>query len=296
MEFVKSDFKKKNVFQTKESKYELDVLSSHLNVMEKHIAKLVKELKETNKELQTFIYRASHDLKNPVSSIQGLVNVAKIDVRDTKALEYFSMIDSSCYRLNNIIEELALINLIKEGAIEKNRVEIKDLIYKTISSFKSIKNLDNIIFSTEFNLLTKLYSDERLLKIILSNLIENSIKHSKNSAYSYIRIRVSQDAPEMVRIDIEDNGVGIAKDIQENIFDMFFRSTHLANSTGLGLYIVQNALKRLNGAIKLESVEGEGTLFSVFLPNSIIPKKIAERVSQNEKLVAVHTQFALNYV
>lgn len=297
LKFIKSDFTKKNIFPVKSSKYEIDILSTHLNIMEKHISKLMIELKETNSELQTFIYRASHDLKSPVSSIQGLVNVAKLEISDPNTLKYFSMIDSSCFKLYSIIEELALINVIKKGEIENGEVNIQDLIYKTIAGFKSTKDVDNIIFSAEFIIRSQLYSDARLLKIILFNLIENSVKYSKNvPGFSFIKIRVTQDVSEMIRIDIEDNGVGIKKEVQENIFEMFFRDTNLANSSGLGLYIVQNALKRLKGAIKLQSEEGCGTTFSVYLPNTVRLKKIAERVVQNEQLVAVHSQLTLNYV
>ncbi len=297
VKFINSDFTKKNIFPVKSSKYEIDILSTQLNIMEKHISKLMIELKETNTELQTFIYRASHDLKSPVSSIQGLVNVAKFDTLDSNTLEYFSMIDSSCFKLYSIIEELALINVIKKGEIENREVNIQDLIFKTIAGFKSTNDLDNIIFSAEFIIKSQLYSDERLLRIIVYNLIENSIKYSKNvPGFSFIKIRVTQDVSEMIRIDIEDNGVGIKKDVQQNIFDMFFRDTNLANSSGLGLYIVQNSLKRLKGAIKLQSEEGCGTTFSVYLPNAVRLKKIAERVVQNEQLVAAHSQLALNYV
>jgi signal transduction histidine kinase len=296
IDYVKSDFTKGNLFPYSESKYEINILSSNLNIMEKHISRQMVEQKETNKELQTFIYRASHDLKGPLASIHGLTTLVRMDQTEDELLKNLELIDASCYRLSNIVEELSLINTIKEGTLEFNAIKINELVAKVIKSFKVSDSIEHLVFSTEFDLKTSVYSDERLLKIILCNLIEYRIQNSNlNSGYQYIKIRVSQETEDMTRIDIEDNGVGIKKETQEKIFEMFFRDTLLANASGLGLHLVKNSVKRLQGAVKLSSDKTNGTLISVFLPNNVELKKIEERLIYQEKKKVQNAELTLNY-
>jgi signal transduction histidine kinase len=113
------------------------------------------------------------------------------------------------------------------------------------------------------------YSDASFLRTIFQNTIENAIKYAKPPGYDcFVNIEV-KDTPKGIIFKVEDNGIGIPKVLQPKIFDMFFRGTQFAKGSGLGLFIVNSAVKRLGGQIIVESEENIGTTFWVKLPTGL---------------------------
>lgn len=114
-----------------------------------------------------------------------------------------------------------------------------------------------------------LTTDIARLRVVLHNLIGNALKYcdpQKESQEIAIRVVAHEDA---TCIEIEDNGVGIAPEHQDKIFDMFYRASEQSNGSGLGLYIVRETLARLNGSIQLKSALGQGSTFTLWLPNHL---------------------------
>jgi len=229
--------------------------------------KAESKLKETNTELETFLYKASHDLKGPLSSMYGLINIANEETKDPLVKKYLDLIGTSVNKLDNILEELMQITIIKQGKIQKEPVKINSVIKDTLQTFESYEGFDEINIKIDNRLKSPINSDSGLLKTILRNLIENAIKYRRDDANNpFVNISVNKNLENMI-VEIADNGKGIPKKYQQQIFDMFFRATESSKGSGLGLYIVKNAVEKLGGTIKIKSQPKIGTTFTVSLPN-----------------------------
>jgi len=224
------------------------------------------ELKTRNKELDAFVYKASHDLRSPLASTLGLINLGRNEVMDEQALVILDLIHQSMYKLDGILEDLTQVTIVKQGALEMKPIKATPLIHDIIHSFEAYPQFEKIDFQTKNKLKKPIIGDIRLLKTILRNIVENAVKYSKpNSKRSYIVIKAESNGSNVI-ISVADNGMGIPKKYQKDIYDMFFRATEVSKGSGLGLYIVKNAVDKLGGSIELTSKEKKGTTFKIYLP------------------------------
>lgn len=234
------------------------------NITDRKITEL--KLKDSNNELDAFVYKASHDLKGPLASIIGLTNIAKDEIRDERALEYFEMIRKSTSRLDTILLDLIDVTRINKATLESRPVKLPKLIDDVINSLKHQPQSEHIRFNVNLNGVDSFVSDSKLLTSIFQNLIGNSINyHDPNKDESFIEIN-AQQTPQGLTFQVMDNGLGIPKRLQSKVFEMFYRGNTRSKGSGLGLYIVKNSIEKLQGTCKLESEEGVGTIFSFHLP------------------------------
>jgi signal transduction histidine kinase len=139
-----------------------------------------------------------------------------------------------------------------------------------MDDLKYLPNSSKIQLLVEFSEKAEYYGDQLRVSIIFKSMMSNAIKYlNPSEEVSYLRfcIRVSSEQAEIV---IEDNGIGIEKQYQEKIFDMFFRGSGKADGSGLGLYITRQTVLKLQGSISVESAPGKGTRFLIILPNQPI--------------------------
>ncbi|MFZ6014040.1 MAG: sensor histidine kinase, partial [Bacteroidota bacterium] len=169
-------------------------------------------------------------------------------------------------RLNNIIRGLINLTKLNQADLPKEKIDFTKMIDDCIMSFHSLPNFSKLSFKKEIESDVEFYSEWTLLNAILQNLIENAIKYSQQQS-PYVRIVVKHE-PGWIIIEVEDNGQGIPNEHQPKIFEMFYRATHQANGTGLGLYILKRSIDRLNGSIEMKSEVGMGSTFTVKLPQS----------------------------
>ena len=224
------------------------------------------KLEEKIKELDTFIYRSSHDLKGPLASLQGLINVAKSEIKDSTSIQYFGLIERSVNHLDTLLMDLLNITRIAQGSLNLVNLNLAELIDSTIKSFDHLPEYDRILWEIDVDPSISVQLDKSLINNVIHNLIINSIKYyDKNKDQSQIKITL-KEKNEMIVLNIEDNGEGIPEDIQTHVFDMFFRGNTKSSGTGLGLYIVKNAIEKLGGQIKMQSKLDMGTKFSIQLP------------------------------
>ena len=227
--------------------------------------KQTKIIEDKNAELDAFFYRISHDLKGPISSLLGLSSLARKEVKDPNALEFIERQLVQTERLNAIITGLIRLTRLNHADIEKEKVDFDKLVDDCIASFKGVEKFSEITFHKNVQDGIHFESEWTLLNAILQNLIENAIKYSRSDS-PFVSIRVRQDQ-QSVSIEVEDNGQGIPEEHQPRIFEMFYRASHSATGTGLGLYILKRSVDRLNGTIRIESQVGAGSTFIVALPN-----------------------------
>jgi len=227
-----------------------------------------QELKRANYELDRFVYSTSHDLRAPLNSMLGLIEIAKEDTNEELMLNYFKMLQGSAKKLDGFICDI--LDYSRNSRMEVNYEEINfsELLKGVTENLKFIGDNNRMVeFKIEISGKTSGYSDKSRLTTILSNLISNAIRYQNSQIpdpFVSIKIETSQTETKIV---IQDNGIGIDKEVHAKIFDMFYRVSQESVGSGLGLYIVKEAVSKLNGDIKVQSEVGSGTTFSIKIPN-----------------------------
>jgi PAS domain S-box-containing protein len=247
---------------------------------EQRLAIREDQLKDKTEELNSFFYRTTHDLKGPVASIIGLAKLAKKEQDLMLMAQCLEKIETSAARLNEILLDFIKVMQIKERVTEVTPVNFYKMTDNIIQAIRYSTDRDIVNFKVWIEPNTLFHSDENLLDSILYNLVANAVNyrklHSDEDSFVHIQVRRFGNG---VLMKVSDNGIGIRKEIQGKIFNLFFRGTEDSKGTGLGLYILKNALAKLNGRIEIESEINQGTTFTVYLPDlkaMMPPEEIAE--------------------
>jgi signal transduction histidine kinase len=223
------------------------------------------ELQKINAELDRFVYSASHDLRAPLLSIQGLTTVAISESASEGDRKYFSLIHERIIKLDEFIKEIIEYSRNSRTELQVERFRTEELINRVIENLKYLKDAERISFFINSSV-PEIISDKGRVGIILTNIVANAIKyHNPRCEKQFVRISVEQEG-EQYLLKIEDNGMGIAEESQSRIFEMFFRATEKSSGSGLGLYIVKEIVQRLGGTVCVQSVLSKGTLFTVKIP------------------------------
>ncbi|BDD02526.1 PAS domain S-box protein [Aureibacter tunicatorum] len=224
------------------------------------------KLVEVNHDLETFMYKSSHNLKGPIASILGMVNVFKLDVEDDKSLQYISMLEESALTLNNTLEELVEVAKVKQDVNYIETISFENILNNCIKILEKKYAHENIEFQLENNQNNPLNSDAKLINKILMHILDNAIKFRSTRRSPSIFISINGNM-HYTYLSIKDNGNGIIEKFHDNIFDMFFRASEKSVGSGLGLYICKQAVKRIKGQISIHKSDETGTTMLVSLPN-----------------------------
>lgn len=221
-------------------------------------------LASANKELDLIAYSISHDLRAPINSMMGLLNLAQMENDPEMQKTYIDMLHRTLTKQEQFIKEVIAISKETKQVLRKEIVELNYLIEQVISSHKHMPAASGINFSTHIGV-HKVFTDPHRLEIILNNLVSNAIKyHDASKREKMIAIRTYSDN-DKIKIDVADNGTGIEAKDKAKIFEMYYMSKDRERGSGLGLYIVKEAINKLEGEIEVKSVKGEGSTFSVVL-------------------------------
>lgn len=229
-----------------------------------------RELTRINEELDRFVYSASHDLRAPLMSVKGLLNMIKVDPDKRNAEHYLDLIETSVNKLDNFI--LDIINYSRNSRMEviPKRIDFSALVQESIEGLKYMEGANEVRSETVLNVSSPFYSDYSRLLIVFNNLISNAVRYrAKWKVDSFLNIHITT-SPENAVVVFSDNGVGIAEEYKDNVFKMFFRANADSKGSGLGLYIVKGVLEKLEGSIDVESKVGVGTSFRIQIPNLLI--------------------------
>lgn len=224
-------------------------------------------LEKVNQELNRFVYSVSHDLRAPIASVLGLIKVSEIEVEDPVSKGLFQQIDQSTLKLdllvNNIIDYYK--NSRATGNVEL--INVNELVEDIINNL----HLDTV--SSGFDLekvidqKADFVGDAFRIRIILSHLISNAAKFKKPSqSKAKVKLRF-EITDSKVKIVVSDEGMGILNEHMEQIFKMFFKRKEEVAGSGLGLYVVKEALSKMGGQIDVKSTPNEGSDFRISFPN-----------------------------
>ncbi|MEZ4827179.1 MAG: HAMP domain-containing sensor histidine kinase [Bacteroidia bacterium] len=231
------------------------------------LKKVEEELKERNHQMDLFLYKATHDLKGPLTSVVGILNIAIQDCLQPEVKQYIEMALASTARLDNALLDLIHVTRLSKEQIRPETIDCNTLLSEVLQSINHMPERRNVECRTDVPMLLSVRSDRNSMLSILQNLITNAIKYRKEGDYAHVvSVSIFPDRAG-IRITVTDNGEGIRPEIREKIFSMFYRGNKKSKGTGLGLYIVKQSISKLGGTIDLESTYGHGSRFSVWLPN-----------------------------
>ncbi len=223
------------------------------------------ELLKLNGELDSFAYSVSHDLKAPLSSIQGLLNVARLE-KGENAMEYYSRIDTSVDKLDSFIKDIIDYSKNSRLEVKKEYVNVKSLIEGMCESLAYLNKEKEIAVEIGVDESLKILTDKTRFTFIANNLLTNAFRYAdftKSSPFISVSAKVTNGVFHLV---VADNGQGIKKELQVKVFDMFYRANEKSEGSGLGLYIVKESLAKLNGKITIDSDLDIGTTVNIEFP------------------------------
>jgi signal transduction histidine kinase len=255
---------------------------------EKALRKQNEELVKINKELDSFVYSVSHNLRAPLMSVLGLINLVQVENKKTEndgiLGDYFAMMQQSIHKLDDTLKEILDYSRNARSELNIEKVEFQRMVEDSFERMKYMDGSEKIQKSVIVHAKAPLYTDSYRLSVIINNLVSNAIKYRDVSkAESHIGIEATITNTTL-SIIFRDNGIGISDDYINKIFDMFFRATDRSEGAGLGLYIVKETVDKLLGDIKVESKVGEETVFTLTLPNM---KVVGVEKKVNNDLVKV---------
>lgn len=229
------------------------------------------ELKKTNDQLDHFVYSVSHDLRAPLSSMKGLVEITEEETAEPVTLEHMKLLLGSIGKLDHFILDVLDYCRSKRLEIKPERIDFKELIENISDNLRHMnsgnRNVDIKISITQYK---EFCSDKIGVGIVLNNLVSNAIRYQNPmSEQPFVDIEV-EATDKTANIIVKDNGIGISKEGQTKIFDMFYRVSDETDGTGLGLFLVKETIEKLNGKINVESELGKGSIFQILIPNNVI--------------------------
>ena len=247
------------------------------------------ELAKTNAQLDRFLYSASHDLRSPITSMQGLVHLMRLDPKADME-EYISRMQQSLGSLENIINDMMMFAKNTHQRVSSSRIDFEKLINKLLLGFQKFSGFNEVKFKLHIDAEFPFFSDVQRLNSIFYHLVKNALQYrARRSEGSFVEIQVKVYGDRAV-VEVTDNGEGIPKMYQDQVFDMFFRATNRSHGPGLGLYIVRETLLKLNGIIRMDSEVGHGTIFVLEIPNGTKGRLISRKL----KLYGQHGQDLLS--
>jgi signal transduction histidine kinase len=235
---------------------------------EKRVLQKNDELEKANSELDRFVYSVSHDLRAPLSSILGLVQIYRFAGGDKERTQIIDHIQVRALKLDEFIREILDYARNTRTEIKQVSVDLKQIVEDAMENLRFVEGSDRIKMSVEAPPVSEIRTDPERLKVIFNNILSNSIKYQDFTKLdSFVKIIIEQEANGWM-IQVQDNGIGIRTEYQSRIFGMFYRANDDREGSGLGLYIVKETVERLGGKIEMKSTYTEGTVFDIFLPTT----------------------------
>ncbi|WMJ74129.1 PAS domain S-box protein [Cytophagaceae bacterium ABcell3] len=233
------------------------------------------ELSRINNDLDSFIYTASHDLKAPISNIEGLIQALSATLSEQKLIDdeldaFIQMINQSVERFKSTIKDLAEVAKVQSNTLEDNESEIllEGLLKEVKENIQSDINSSGAQLIQDFSGAPVIAFSRKNLRSIMYNLVSNAIKYRSPDRQVQVKITSKKIDNQHTQLIVEDNGLGIKEKNKEKIFSMFRRFHQHVEGTGIGLAIVKKIVDNNGGSIDIESEEGKGTTFKVLLKTS----------------------------
>lgn len=225
----------------------------------------VRKLDKANLVINQFIRSCSHSMRGPLKSIRGLINLLKQSPGDPVSL--MNYMDDSVDKMETMLDELEQFMINSSKHTDHSKIDINELILRSVTGVQRDIKKNAIELNVQAEQSSPFYSDAARLRLVLTHLMMNAIMFQKaGEGRKKINIRCFANAEEC-QISVEDNGIGIDPNEQENIFKLFYRATAESSGAGIGLFVVHEALEKMKGKIRVDSKPGRGSTFTFSVPN-----------------------------
>lgn len=237
--------------------------------LELKIQDRTRQLIEANKQLESFSYSISHDLRAPLRAISGYAMILKEDysaiVKDQEFDRVANVVISNASKMERLILDLLSFSKLERKELSSSLVDMDNLVKEILDELRSLEPLRRIDITMES--LQATWADSGLLRQVWVNLLSNALKYSRKKEFTKLEIRCKQENG-MVCYSVSDNGAGFDMNYSEKLFGVFQRlhSTSDFEGTGVGLALVKSIINRHGGNIWAESEEGKGAKFYFTLP------------------------------
>ena len=249
--------------------YRIYEQSRKLNEVQKALLEEIEFRKEAEKKKDEFISIASHELKTPLTSVKGYIQLlerglSKGDIDNVKS--HLSKAQVQLEKLNGLIADLLDISKIESGKLKFNKQyfdidplldSIIEVIHQSNPDFKIIK---------EGKVNAKVFGDEMRIEQVVVNFLTNAIKYSPGTTEAFMTVRLQNNE---LYLGVRDSGIGMQPEQVKRVFEKFYRveeTSHRFQGLGIGLYISSEIIKRHGGQINVKSVYGEGSEFYFTIP------------------------------
>ncbi len=227
-----------------------------------------REVSRLKNELDQFIYQASHELRSPLVSMLGIINLIDLEKEADATLNLNRILRDKVNQLDDLLRNISSISYNNNSEILTEHIEWENLVRSVLKELQQfhdsrLKVLYNVEQRHTFQ------NDITRIRTILRSLIANAFTYYDPRAdSSWLTVTITA-TEHNATIKVADNGIGIDRQYQNDIFKMFFKATEYPKGPGLGLYIVKAMVEKLDGEIKVESSLGVGTTFKLIIPNRI---------------------------
>ena len=224
-----------------------------------------EKLIKTNMELDSFAYRSSHDLRSPLTSIMGMINIIKMESDILKIQEYMLLQERSVKKLDGLVNDILKISRNSRMEVQYEHIALNAFMTHCIEELDYLVEKKKVKIKIDIPETVVCYSDANRLKVIFMNILSNAFRyHDYSKEESTLVISAIEDAG--IKLLFEDNGIGIKEAHVPKVFDMFYRGTDRNNGAGLGLYIAKEAITKIGGQLSVTSTYGKGASVVVTLP------------------------------
>lgn len=232
--------------------------------LESSIKQRTSELIKTNQELDTYLYRASHDIRRPILSIIGLAKIGELSKgTEADSNDLYIKIAATAKEMDSMLNKLQMAYRLNKMQLEYDQVDLNKLLAEIISDLQ--KSFSSLVFNVRQNSAAFVVADWKLLNLIFFNLLENACVFRSTNPKVDISI---ENEPDFVAVKIADNGIGIQEEHLNDVFSLYTRFSQLSMGSGLGLYLVKQAVNKINGSIEVSSVIYKGTKFIIRIPRN----------------------------
>ncbi len=229
-----------------------------------------EDLLKINAELDRFVYSASHDLRAPISSLLGLIEIARLEKDMKSVTQLLDLQKKSLQRMDRFIQDIVDHSRNIRMQVTPELVDFDHMVANSLEQLQFMEKFGKIRKEIKVEQEKVFYTSATRMDIILNNLFSNAVKYAdlkKDDPYLKVSIRFPHGNAEII---VSDNGEGISPEAQPKIFDMFYRASGSGTGSGLGLYIVKEAIQKLKGTISVKSEYGKGTEFVVTIPDMAV--------------------------
>jgi hypothetical protein len=225
-----------------------------------------EELEKANVELDRFVYSTSHDLRAPLASLHGLIQVARLEPGNEPFQRYLQMMEDRTKKLDDFIREIISYARNARTPVHPEYVDLKNLVFEILGNLSYLEGASLVRIDFKLDEVRTVVADKTRLRAVMTNLIANAIKyHNYTADDPWIRIETRKTLS-YISLSVTDNGSGIPANHIDKVFDMFYRASEKSDGSGIGLYIVKEMVQKMNGRVEVTSDFGKGSSFTVHLP------------------------------